>query len=302
MAWLLFAFAGPIAWAISTHIDKYLVERYFKRSPTPVLMVFTALAGAAMLPFVWVFDRSVFSLAPREALVTALSGALYMGAMILYLQALQTDEASVVAPLFPLSALWGFALARILLGETLDAFQIAGGALIVAGAAALSFDGGSFRNAKIRLVLRMLGATFALALSSVIFKFFAVRDEFWTTTFWTYAGEALVGALILAIPAYRRPFVLLFRTRREAMLGVNGANELINLGGGLSVRYALLLAPLALVQAVSSTTPLFVFLFGILLTRFVPKLGREDLSRRNLARKGIAAAVVAAGVVLARSA
>jgi hypothetical protein len=29
LMWLLYAFSGPIFWAISTHIDKYLVDRYF---------------------------------------------------------------------------------------------------------------------------------------------------------------------------------------------------------------------------------------------------------------------------------
>ena len=55
----------------------------------------------------------------------------------------------------------------------------------------------------------MLAATFVLALSSVVFKFFAVRDDFWTTTFWTFVGEGLFGAAILARaalpPPIRRP-------------------------------------------------------------------------------------------------
>ena len=53
----------------------------------------------------------------------------------------------------------------------------------------------------------MLAATFVLALSSVVFKFFAVHDEFWSTTFWTFVGEGLFGAAILAVPHYRRQFV-----------------------------------------------------------------------------------------------
>ena len=32
MSWLFFAFSGPVLWAISTHLDKYLVERFFKHS------------------------------------------------------------------------------------------------------------------------------------------------------------------------------------------------------------------------------------------------------------------------------
>jgi hypothetical protein len=83
------------------------------------------------------------------------------------------------------------------------------------------------------------------------------------------------------------------------MLAVNGANELINLGGGLGVRFASLLAPVAVVSAVSSTTTLFVFGFGVLLSFLAPSLGREDLSRANLLRKGGAAVVVTIGVFLA---
>jgi threonine/homoserine/homoserine lactone efflux protein len=67
------------------------------------------------------------------------------------------------------------------------------------------------------------------------------------------------------------------------------------------VRYAALLAPVALVSAISSTTTFFVFAFGILLTRFFPRLGREDLSAGNLTKKGIGALLVAAGVVLIES-
>ena len=39
--------------------------------------------------------------------------------MLLYLQALQTEEASVVAPYFQASPLFGFGLAYLVLGETL---------------------------------------------------------------------------------------------------------------------------------------------------------------------------------------
>ena len=136
----------------------------------------------------------------------------------------------------------------------------------------------------------MLGATFAVALSTVLFKFFAMQDDFWSTTFWNFAGEGLFGAAILAIPHYRKQFVALFRRNPGAVIGVNGANELINLGGGLGVRYASLLAPVALVSAISSTSTFFVFLFGILLTLFFPRLGHEDLSARNLVQKGVGGA------------
>jgi drug/metabolite transporter (DMT)-like permease len=297
--WLLFAFAGPVLWAASTHIDKYLVDRYFQNSDTAVLMVFTALIGVLMLPPIWHYVPGVFALRPLDMAVMTVSGILYMGAMLFYLRAIQSEEASVVAPLFQSSTLFTFLFAYLLLGEVLTWKQIGGGALLLGGALILSLDSSlRFRRIKLRLVLLMLAATSVLAISSVIFKLFAVRDEFWITTFWTYVGEALFGIGIIAIPAYRRQFAALFRKSPGPVVAINGANELINLGGGLSVRFASLLAPVALVSAISSTTTLFVFAFGILLTAFFPKLGHEYLSWRNLAQKGAGAALAAIGVAL----
>ena len=298
--WLLFAFSGPIFWALSTHIDKYLVDRYFKNSDTAVLMVFTSLIGLMMLPFIWFFQPQTLALPWVDMLVMIVSGILYMGAMLFYLRAIQSEEASVVAPLFQASTVFTFILAYMLLGEILSWINASGVVLIVCGALLLSFDP-SFRvrRFKTRLILLMLACTFVLALSSVLFKYFAIREEFWNTTFWVYVGEALFGIGILLIPRYRAQFTSLLKSNTAALLAVNGANELINLGGGLAVRFASLLAPVVLISAISSTTTLFVFGFGILLTFLFPRFAREDLSRANLVHKGIAALVVAVGVILA---
>jgi uncharacterized membrane protein len=297
--WLFLAFTGPVLWAVSTHIDKYLVDRFFKNSDTAVLMVFTALLGLLMLPFIAVFQSGILASSLSDIAIMAVSGILYMGAMLFYLRAIQQEEASVIAPLFQLSTLFTFALAYIFLGEALSWKEGGGAALIVGGVLSLSFDR-SFRLRKFsgKLVLTMAVATFVLALSSVAFKFFAVRDRFWVTTFWITVGEGLFGLAILAVPHYRRQFFALFAKNPGAMLAINGANELINLAGSLTVRAASLLAPVALVSAISSTTTLLVFLIGIGLTLVAPRLGHEDLSTRALTQKATGAALVALGVAL----
>jgi drug/metabolite transporter (DMT)-like permease len=297
--WLLYAFSGPLLWAISTHIDKFLVDKYFKHSDTAVLIVFTAFLGVFALPVIWAFEPKVLALPWLATGVMTVSGILYMGAMLFYLRAIQHEEASVVAPLFQANILFTFLLGLIFLHEVPRWFQLLGAALVVSGAMGLSMDRhlrlGSFKP---RLVLLMCAATIVLALSSVVFKFFAVHDEFWSTTFWTFVGEGLFGAAIMAVPKYRKQFTALFRGNPGAVVGVNAANEMINLGGGLGVRYASLLAPVGLVSAISATSTFFVFLFGILLTLFFPKLGREDLSARNLAQKAVGGLLIMAGVVL----
>ncbi len=299
MSWLVFAFSGPVLWGISFHLDKYLVEQYFKDADVAVLLVFTSFIGVTMLPFIGFYQPGAVALPLSSILLIGFSGILYLCAMLFYLRALQTEDVSVVAPLFQASPLFAAGLGYIVLGETLTPLQLLGGLFIVGGALLLSWrDDGENALFKTRLILLMLACTFALALSSVIFKIFAIREEFWIATFWTYVGEAVFGFALLTIAPYRRQFLTLLRRSRTALLAINGANELINLGGGVGMRYALTLAPIGLVQAIGSTTTLFVFLFGIVLSVVFPRLGGENLSRRDLAQKGVAALLVGAGVML----
>jgi drug/metabolite transporter (DMT)-like permease len=299
MTWLGFALCAPVLWAISTHLDKYLVERYFKDTNVVVLLVFTALMGVVLMPAIAFFDPAVFRRDLMSIALMSLSGILYMAAMSFYLRALQGHEASVVVPFFQSAPLFGYVLAYFVLGETLTGIQLVGGALIVIGVLFVSIGGGPKRERfQWNLAALMIACGFVLALSTLIFKAFAVRDEFWPTTFWMFAGEAIFGVGILCITAYRRQFLHLLRVNGGALVAINASNELINLGGGLSSRYALLFAPLSIVQAISSTTTLFVFAIGVGLTLLYPKISRENLSPREFLSKGIAAVLVAVGVTL----
>jgi uncharacterized membrane protein len=299
MSWLAFALCGPVLWAISVHLDKYLVERYFKDTDVIVLLIFTALMGVVLMPIIAWYEPGVFHRDWTSAALMALSGLFYMTGITFYLRALQGHEASMVAPFFQSSPMFGYILAYFVLGETLTGQQLLGGALIVAGVLSVSIGSGAKRGRfRWQLAALMLCAGFVLSLSTLIFKAFAIKDEFWATTFWMFAGEALFGAGFLCIGHYRRQFIDLCRTNGSALLAINASNELINLGGGLANRYALIFAPLAIVQALGSTTTLFVFLIGVLLTLVAPQISRETLKTSEIVRKGLAAILVAIGVAL----
>src|SRR5271169_6513503 len=59
VSWVVFAFSGPVLWAISVHLDKYLVERFFKESNVAVMLLFTAFVGVLPLPFIWLYEPSL---------------------------------------------------------------------------------------------------------------------------------------------------------------------------------------------------------------------------------------------------
>ncbi|SRR5579885_2864673 len=231
--WIALAFCGPVLWAASTHIDKYLVDRFFRDSDVGVLLVFTALVNLVPLPFIAAFDPGILAIGAAGIVTMLCSGVLYMGAMYFYLGALQREEASVVAPLFQAAPLFTYGLAYFVLHERLTAVQLVGGGAIVAGAIIISLNPESLRSGfRLRLMLLMLGCTLALALASVSFKLFAVEDEFWATTFWMFLGEAAFGLAFLLFPSRRAEFFGMFRKRPLVVAGINAVNELINLGAG----------------------------------------------------------------------
>src|SRR5580704_11037372 len=163
MSWLFFAFSGPVLWAISVHFDKYLVERFFKDSNVAVLLLFTAFIGVLLLPVIWFMEPGVVHHDVGSIALMILSGVLYLSAMLLYLRALQSEEASVVAPFFQAGPLFGYVLAYLVLGETLTSRQMAGGALIVVGALFVSLRfGQSAKLFKARLAMLMLACGFIM--------------------------------------------------------------------------------------------------------------------------------------------
>jgi EamA-like transporter family len=214
---------------------------------------------------------NVVAITIADACAITASGVLYMGAPFCYLQALKVEEASVVAPFFRAAPLFGYALSHVVLGERLTLRQDFGGLMITGGTALLSIRVDKPQiMMKLRLVALTLTCALATSVASLIFKIFAIAAEFWTATFWSFVGQVGFGTGLLASAASRKQLGNLIRSGAGRVLGISGVNELVNLTGTLGARYALLLAPLGLVQAVASTTSPFVFLFGVVLSIVAP--------------------------------
>lgn len=76
------------------------------------------------------------------------------------------------------------------------------------------------------------------------------------------------------------------------------SNEAINAGGVLLVNYALLLGPIAFVQAAISVQVLFAVIIGLILTRYFPKIIRENVSRGHVIVKVISVMFIIFGTLI----
>jgi bacterial/archaeal transporter family protein len=287
MNWFLIAFVSTVLWSSTNFIDKYLVSKYFQNKGVSVLMIFSALIGAILLPVILVISHGqVFNLSLRDIFILLCSGIVYVFAILPYFFALRGEDTSLVAPFFQSIPVFSYFLGLIFLGEHLASLQIIASLLIILGAVGLSVNFSGRKNFfRWKIFSLMMLSSFLYSLNMFLFKFMERDSNFWTTSFWEYAGFSLATIGMLMITRYRREFFSTFKINGAKVLGVNAVNEIVNIIAKMLFNFASLLAPLALVWTVNGTQPLVVLFFGIILTMFWPKVFQEDITKKNLFKK-----------------
>lgn len=298
MKWFLIGLLPPALWSITNHLDKYLISKYFKGGGVGALTVFSSIIGLFLLPFIFIFYPGVLNVSPLNAMLIAINGFMYVLAVLPYFYALERDEASNAVPLFQVTPVITYVLGYYILGETLTQQQIVAGILIVAGAIGISLEitGGKIIRIKKDVLGLMFLSSFLFAINFLFFKYFALKESFWTTAFWEYVGFAVFALLLMVfVKSYRRQFINVLKRNKIPVIALNGLNELINIIAKISFNIASMLVPVTLVMVVNGTQPFFVFIYGILITLFIPKMGKESLAKEHLIQKIISILVMAVG-------
>lgn len=302
MNWFIIALITPLAHAAVNHIDKHLISKYLKGGQVGSLVLFSALFAVVTLPFIGWFNPEVFSIAGGDALILILSGFLLVFAYICYFYALDLDEASFVAPMFQMIPVFGFFLSFLFLGEVISGKELGASLVVILGAIILSLElegSGKIKFKRMGLLL-MAGASFFTAINAVLFKFVTDSQQgFWVSIFWAFLGKVLCGVLIFfLIKSYRDQFLVVLKENKTSILSLNGLNEALGLLGEGAVSFAVLLAPVALVQVVSGFQPVFVLLYGVILTLFFPQFGVESMTKKHLVQKITGISIILVGSIL----
>jgi len=304
MNWLFIALLAPILWAATNHIDKLLVSRYFKGSTIGALAIFSSLIGLVILPIIYIVNPNVLTIGFSNALLLVLSGFFYIIATVIYLYAIQKDEASIVVPLFQTIPIFSYVLALIFLNEQLNTGQILAGLVIIFGAIILTLELNLSQKVKFKadVFWLMMASSFVYSLNLFLFKFVGISGGFWQTSFWEYFGFIVAAGIIwIFIPKWRQDFLNIlngFKSNALNIFSINALNETLNIVAKMIFNFASLLAPLALVSLVNGFQPIFVFIFGIILTLLWPSLGKESITKKDLVQKFIAIVIILFGAYL----
>lgn len=300
--WFFIALIAPILWSIVNHIDKHLLSRYFEGKGVGAIVLFSSLFSVFILPIIAFFHHSqIFSLPFFDLLSLLFVGLLSASAFYFYLRAMDIEEASIVVPLLQLIPVFGYFLSFLILGENLSTQQVMYSLIIIAGIAILSVEIDIENNFlfKKRVVYLVALSSFLFALHDVLFKKIAVQDTFWVSAFWQYAGLTLFGIFTFFLSKnFREEFIKMIKGHNLNILSLNVVSETLYIMGNLANNFATLLAPVAIVLVVSSYQPLFVFIGGVFLTIFLPKIITEKISKKHLIHKLISIIIIIIGSYL----
>jgi len=299
MGWFWIALAATLLFAITNFIDKYLITKYFKGGNVGSILIFSGFTGFLIAPVLLIIKYNEVISSVNQSWMLMMSGIIYIVSLLPYLWALEIDDASSVIPLLQLIPVFAFILGIIFLKEFLSTNQLVGGIVIFVGSVILSLELGSKKiSFKKGILIFMILTSLGIAIYSLLFKMGSIGINYWTASFWFYLGFGIGGVIFLFYKPYRNQFKNIFKSNAKTVIGLNFANESLNLGGVILINLAFILGPLALVWIVVGLQPLFVFLIGIILTLIVPKLIKEKISLRDMTHKIIGILIILAGTVI----
>jgi drug/metabolite transporter (DMT)-like permease len=282
---------GPLLYAMTNHIDKVMLENYFQDHGVLTLILFSSLLSAVGLPILYFIDPTALAVPVSSIAKLFVVGALNLLVLWAYLMALKDDEATIVIIYYSLVPVLGGIFGYIFLDEQLGSKQVWAMIVVIVGTSLVSFELGSERKFSFRknTVVYMLIATTAWASEATIFKHVALEESVWRSVFWEHASLVFFGIVIFVFATnHRKQFLSVWVANSRKVLALNGANEAIYMVGNMTVSYAMLLAPIALILLAQSFQPVFVFLVGAIMTFFLPNIFNERLTAAAITQKLVA--------------
>lgn len=297
MDWIFLAVFSISLFSLSNIIDKIVLDKYINNAGAVGIIVGIAGFIASLLVYA-IFGVTLFPI--KDSVFIILSGVLGVFYLVPYFQALLVDEASRVIPLYQIVPVFTLILSFIFLKEGIANMQIVGFVLVLFGGFLISIERFDKTIFKIRPAFwYMMLASLLFSISTVLFRFVVVSNDFWSTFAYEGMGVGIGGFILFLIPAYSKQFKIVVKTLNKSLYPIVGLNEGIFVLARLTSNAAVLATPsLALVSVIGGIQPFFVFIYAAFLTLFFPRILKEDTSKRAVLGKVIPMVIILIGTYL----
>lgn len=280
-------------YAINGIIDKFLLSKAV-RSPA-VYAFYIGITG----PFTLVlapFGLKMISFS--DFFVAVFGGAAFVFALYYLYKATRETSISRILPIEGgLVPVFTLIFAYLILGERLLPTQLAAFAFLVSGAVLISFKQEK-TGWHSKALTNAIFAAVLFALSFVLTKYIFDSYNFVSGLIWTRIGFFAV-ALSFLIPKDVRSAI--FKAPKQTSAGNKYLYYSARLSGGVAgllQNYAISLGSVTIVNAMQGTQYAILLVGTIVLSRYFPKVLKEEVSRPIILQKLFAIAMISAGLIL----
>lgn len=294
---VFFAILSPAAYAVTNYFDKFFLEKYNIR---PLVLAIYSGIVAFLASIILIFIIGFHSFPITVIFSTIFSGFFIELYLLPYFKAMSLEDASTVVPLMQLYPLYVIVGDAIILGETLSILQYIGGFLIVLSGlviAADKIDSYIIRPRKAFWYIQL--SNLSLAAATLLFKHGVGDQDFWKILPYEGFGVFLCAVLIFVLPGKNlKTFKHQTSELKKKVFLLMFANEIVYISARYFGFYALSLISASLVGILAGLQPLFVLIFGIILSVWFPYILKEITTKKTITLKLISTIVIIIGLIL----
>lgn len=291
MNWLIFALMAPLFWGVTNVIDKFLMDKILRKAY--FLPIWIGIFGLPTFAFVFLFFKPVF-VYPYSIIAVSL-GFIYTLSYLVYAKILVNEEVSRAISLTFLYPILVTIMAGIFLKEVFGFQRYVGIFLLVISGLLISYKKVGKKISVIKSLKLIILLILIWSSIQVIEKFVVGEIGNWSIYFWINVGLFLSILPLFLIKSITKEFVGSLKKIGRRGLSTLATAQCVSACSSVSYYIAISLGPVSMVSAIGSLQPFFVLIYSVLLTIFVPKFLKEDLSRYNLLMKFVAVLFVLVG-------
>ena len=293
MSWIFYIFISVNLFSLASIFDKFFVSKKFKNIYSFAVVLNILYLIFIVVTTIYLRDTFIFG---WPFFWAAVSGLIYFFMWIFWWKALTTGEVSRVSAIFFTQPLFSAFLAVIFLKENLSSLKWLAIIFIVAGAILSSWENKKTKSRFNQAYIFVLLAAIISAFGNTISKY-AMID---------------LPALTVQVIGYfaALPLFLLFLKDKEVFKEVKNSFSnfkslsmmFLRSAVGYVAICAFMLAvgagPISLVSALNGVQPLVILVYSTLISIFLPRIIKEEISKRALFTKAIAIILIITGAVI----
>lgn len=312
MNWIILVLISTSIWSIGAIINKFCRVSYIEDSLGYLIFI----APTALTVFLLLLFEPFMALSVKEAVIAVLTGVLTCAGYYFYLEAIHKEELSRVYILFGIAPLFTLVLSTIFLKEILTMKQYIAFALIFIGYTLISLKMSEIKKIsehaqkptvfdrleeKIKFslgALMVLVSALFFAIQKVTLKYIS-NINLTTLMIYRESGYILsVILLLLIIPKSRSSIKKVIKDLNLKQTALVYGAEMLGITGMLFSYLAIQRGPVSLISVLEGSQTIFIFIFTILISLFLPRILKEEINKKTIAIKIISIILMLGGLYL----